>query len=84
MCQIGNITMIIILDPRSWNLFGSMASLNWGFLRQVLAASSETLPERDYEEDECVHDDDGRKEVDAFLIFVIFSYASSSTLYPCE
>ena len=36
-----------------------------------MAASSETLPERDYEEDECVHDDDGRKEVDAFLIFTL-------------
>ena len=40
-----------------------------------MATSSETLPERDYEEDECVHDDDGRKEVDAFLIFVIFLHS---------
>ena len=35
--------MVFIHHPRSWNLFGSMASLNWGFLRQVLATSSETF-----------------------------------------
>ena len=52
--------MIIIhqYHPIFWNLFGSMASLNWGFLRQVLATSVETLPEGLRDKDGYVHDVD--------------------------